>query len=94
LFALVSPTAVFVAQAPPESKHGVFVSLIASSLVLSDAALCVELLRASIQVPVHAFGNLCKTFFRASRKTLSALAIASTRRDVPLYARSASKFWA
>jgi hypothetical protein len=31
--------------------------------VQSDAAFCVELLRASIGVPVHRFGNLCKTFF-------------------------------
>src|SRR5271155_5338666 len=31
-------------------------------LVRSDAALCVGLTRASIGVPVHCVGNLCKTF--------------------------------
>src|SRR6266581_420468 len=31
-------------------------------LVRSDAALCVEAGRASTGVPVHRFGNLCKTF--------------------------------
>src|SRR5712692_9548675 len=35
--------------------------------------LCVDVVRASIGVPVHRFGNLCKTFFRPPRRLILRL---------------------
>src|SRR6266436_9597469 len=48
-------------------------------LVQSDAALCVELPRASIGVPVHRLGNLCKTFLPLSAQSCSAAICAGFR---------------
>jgi len=52
-----------VPRSPRKGKRRNFYSRYEYFLVLSDAALCVEVLRASTRVPVHRLGNLCKTFF-------------------------------
>ncbi|PYT50716.1 MAG: hypothetical protein DMG44_05400 [Acidobacteria bacterium] len=52
----------FVPRSTREGKRGNFYSRYESFLVRSDAALCAEAPRASTGVPVHRFGNRCKTF--------------------------------
>jgi hypothetical protein len=52
----------FVPRSAREGKRRIFHPRYEHFLVQSDAALCVEVPRASIGVPVHRLGNLCKTF--------------------------------
>src|SRR6266404_3481098 len=52
----------FVPRSPQEGKRRFFNSGYGHFTIQNDAALCVEVLRASIGVPVHRLGNLCKTF--------------------------------
>src|SRR6267143_6337592 len=58
----------FVPRSSPEGKRGNFHSRYENSLVRSDAALCAEASCASIGVPVHRFGNRCKTFSSPARR--------------------------
>jgi hypothetical protein len=53
--------------------------------------LCVEAARASIGVPVHRVGNLCKTSSPLFAQRFFALAVSSALKNVPVCARGASK---
>src|SRR6266436_4067311 len=57
----------FVPRSAREGKRGNFYSRHENFLVRSDAALCAEAPRASTGVPVHRFGNRCKTFPGSAR---------------------------
>jgi hypothetical protein len=63
LFALSSPMVIYVAQAQLACKHGLLSWVSTDSQLKLVRGLCVEAARASIGVPVHRVGNLCKTFF-------------------------------
>src|SRR5882672_7730423 len=52
----------FVSRSAREGKRGNFYSRHENFLVRSDAAFCAEAPHASTGVPVHRFGNRCKTF--------------------------------
>jgi hypothetical protein len=80
----------FVAQAPPEGKHGVFVPRFEGSLVLSDDALCVEALCASIGV-LCIVSEISAKLFAALHTNIFAVAVVSARKNVPPCATHASK---
>jgi len=75
----------FVPRSPQEGKRRFFRYGYGYFSVQNDAALCVEVLRASIGVPVHRLGNLCKTFFGVNEREFS---VAS---EFPVCAGSANR---
>jgi D-arabinose 1-dehydrogenase-like Zn-dependent alcohol dehydrogenase len=62
----------FVPRFPLGGKRRNFQSGHNHLFVQSDAALCVELPHASIGVPVHRVGNLCKTFYYSHHSVVVA----------------------
>ncbi|PYU40849.1 MAG: hypothetical protein DMG56_04445 [Acidobacteria bacterium] len=70
----------FVPRSPREGKRRNFHARYEHLLVQSDGVLWVEVKRASIRVPVHGLGNLCKTF---QAKKAGASAAAEAPREQP-----------